>query len=151
MFIGGFIKLKREILEWRWYTDINTTRLYLHILLTANYDSQDFRDITIHRGQKVASINRLVAETGLSEKEVRTALNHLKKTKDISVETKSKYSIITVNNYDKYVDTASDGQTKGKQRTSKGQQYNNKINKEKKKTSYDIDEVKKIDKLDFID
>ena len=90
MFIGGFIKLKREILEWRWYTDINTTRLYLHILLTANYDSQDFRDITIHRGQKVASINRLVAETGLSEKEVRTALNHLKKTKDISVETKSK-------------------------------------------------------------
>lgn len=79
MFICGFIKLKREILEWRWYSDINTTRLYLHILLTANYDSQDFRDITIHRGQKVASINRLVAETGLSEKEVRTALNHLKK------------------------------------------------------------------------
>ena len=96
MFTEGFIKLKREILDWRWYSDLKTARVFLHILLTANYDSRGFREKTINRGQRVVSIKKLAAETELTEKEVRTALGHLQQTNDISVNTTNKYSIITI-------------------------------------------------------
>lgn len=147
MFTEGFIKLKRDILEWRWYSDIKTARLYLHILLTANYDSRGFRDRVIKRGQRVVSIKKLAAETELTEKEVRTALGHLQQTNDISVDTTNKYSIITINNYADYVDTANKGQTNVNKKQVKGQQYN----KNNKKKSYDINELKKMDMLDFIE
>ena len=115
--------------------------------MTANYDSRGFREKTINRGQRVVSIKKLAAETELTEKEVRTALGHLQQTNDISVDTTNKYSIITINNYTDYVDTANNGQTNVNQKQVKGQQYNN----NNKKKSYDINELKKMDMLDFIE
>ena len=32
----GFIKLKRNMLEWEWYHDSNTTRWMLQLLITSN-------------------------------------------------------------------------------------------------------------------
>ena len=34
---GGFIKLFRQILDWEWYDDLPTCRLFIHLLLKANY------------------------------------------------------------------------------------------------------------------
>ena len=33
----GFIKLYREILDWQWYGEAATLKLFLHLLLTVNY------------------------------------------------------------------------------------------------------------------
>ena len=34
----GFVKLPRSLLEWRWYGDLNTRSLYIHLLMTAAWD-----------------------------------------------------------------------------------------------------------------
>jgi hypothetical protein len=34
---GGYIKLYRSLLKWEWYDDSNVFRVFMHLLLTANY------------------------------------------------------------------------------------------------------------------
>lgn len=45
MYIEGFIKISRKILDWEWYTDINTKTLFLHCLLKANFRTKNIRAI----------------------------------------------------------------------------------------------------------
>lgn len=100
----GFICLSRDLLGWPWYLDINTKVLFVHILLKANWKEGRFRDITVPRGSFVSSYPHLAEECGLTINELRTALNHLKSTGEITVKTNNKYSLFTVNNYCKYQD-----------------------------------------------
>jgi len=60
---SGFIKLHRKIIEWEWYDDINTKCLFLHLLLTCNFEDKKWRGIDIKRGQIVTGRNRLAEET----------------------------------------------------------------------------------------
>lgn len=103
----GWIKLSRKITKWRWYKDGNTFRLFMHLILTANHEDCDFETITIHRGQRVASRRTLSQETGLSEREIRTAISHLISTGELTSESRSKYTIFTINNYNSYQITTS--------------------------------------------
>lgn len=106
----GWVILSRKILEWRWYTDINTCRLFIHMLLKANWKEGDFRDTTVPRGSFVSSIDKLSEETLLTKREIRTAISHLKMTGELTVKTTNRYSVFTVKNYDLYQhdDTQSD-------------------------------------------
>lgn len=97
-----FIKIDRNILNWRWYSNANTMRVFIHILLKANIREKNFENITVSRGQLVTSRKSLSSELGISEQSVRTALEHLKATNEITIQGTSKYSIITVKNYDNY-------------------------------------------------
>ncbi|MBQ4216369.1 MAG: hypothetical protein II663_08875 [Bacteroidales bacterium] len=120
--IDGWIKIHRQILEWRWYSDINVTRLFLHLLLKANFDAKDWQDMTIERGQLVTSIGRLAEQTSLSIKEVRTALKKLESTGEIITKGANKFTTITICKYDTYQCLEDEqGQTKGKQRANEGQ------------------------------
>ena len=87
---GNYIKLSRGLLEWEWYTDINTTRLFIHMLLKANWKDGNFKGTTIPRGSFVTSIRKLSDETGLSDREIRTAISHLKTTGEVTSKTTSK-------------------------------------------------------------
>lgn len=102
MYTDGYLKLSRKILSWRWYKDSNTARLFLHLMLKANHTDGEFEAHTIKRGQLVTGRKALALELGISEQEVRTALNHLKSTNDITINTTSKYSIITMLNYEEF-------------------------------------------------
>ena len=102
---GNYIKLSREILDWKWYTDINTTRLFIHMLLKANWKDGNFKGTTIPRGSFVTSIRKLSDETGLSDREIRTAISHLKTTGEVTSKTTSKFSVFTVVKYDLYQTT----------------------------------------------
>lgn len=84
---GNYIKLSRGLLEWEWYTDINTTRLFIHMLLKANWKDGNFKGTTVPRGSFVSSIGKLSGETGLTEREIRTAISHLKKTGEVTSKT----------------------------------------------------------------
>lgn len=112
--MNGFIYLDRKILEWEWYSDINVCRLFIHILLIASWEDKPWRGQIIKRGQLVTSIPSLCAGTALTPREVRTALEKLQSTREIDRQTTSKYSVITVLNYDKY-------QTSDRQTTDKRQ------------------------------
>ena len=97
-----FIKLDRNILEWGWYQNVNTKVLFLHCLLRANWKPGVWKGQKYERGEFITSIKSLADETGLTEQTVRTALKNLKLTGELTNKTTSKYSVITVNNYDKY-------------------------------------------------
>ena len=50
-FNNGWLKLHRKISEWEWYTDGNTFRLFLHLLLNANFEDKKWKGITIKKGE----------------------------------------------------------------------------------------------------
>ena len=99
---NGFIIIDRSITQWRWYHDANTFRVFFHLMLTANYEDKDFENITVKRGERVISYSKLAVELSLSERNVRTAIKHLKETGEVTVRAYRKFSVITVNNYDEY-------------------------------------------------
>lgn len=97
-----YIKIHRKILEWEWYDDINTYRLFTHLLFKANYEDQTWHWIEIKRGQRLTSLYSLSKETGLSIQQIRTSINKLKSTHEITQSTTSTFTLITLINYDKY-------------------------------------------------
>lgn len=102
--MGSYIKIDRKILEWEWYKNLNTCRLFFHILLKANWKDCRFEGREIRRGSFVTSVRNLSLETALTEDEVRTALGHLIKTGEVTKQTTNKYTVITVSNYEPYQD-----------------------------------------------
>ena len=119
---NGYVKNWRSILSWGWYTDVPTCHLFNHLILIANWKPGYFKDRLVNTGQKITSVAKLSAETGLSVKQVRIGLEKLKKTGEITVETTNKYTLITVVNYSKYqCPDPVEGQTEDKQRANKGQ------------------------------
>ena len=98
----GWIKLHRQILNWEWYSDTNTFRLFLHLILTANYKDQKYQGKLIKKGSLLTGRDKLSYETGLSVREVRTCLERLKSTNEIAIKSNSKGTEIQVVNYDKY-------------------------------------------------
>lgn len=124
--MDGWIKLHRKLLDWQWYDDTNIVRVFLHLLLKANFDTKGWHDISIERGQLVTSIKNLAAETHLSVMQIRRALTQLQKTKEITIETTNKYTMITICNYAKYQCFDScEQQTNNNQITNEQQTNNN--------------------------
>lgn len=134
MTTNGFIKISRSILDWAWYQDANTFRLFVHLLLTANFADGEYKSITVKRGQCLTSISKLKGQTKMSEKSIRVALNHLKRANCVAISTTPKYSVITILNYDNY---QTKGKVEGKQGANKGQTERS----EKGKPIYNKEEI----------
>lgn len=90
--------------DWEWYENTNVFRLFTHCLLHTNTQDTRYCGREIKAGQFVSSVARISAETGLTESQVRTALKKLKDTGYISTKSTNKYTIYTVNEYQKYID-----------------------------------------------
>jgi hypothetical protein len=99
----GYFPLWRKIVDWGWYKDSNTKSVFIHLLLKTNREEKDYLGFTIYPGQCVTGRKKLSVDLGLSERQVRTALKHLKATNEITIKTTNKFSIITLNNYKKYL------------------------------------------------
>lgn len=129
-----FVKLFRSLLDWRWYKNGNTMRLFIHLILKANISDGYFESTVIKRGQLVTSRKTLSTELNLSEQAVRTALNHLKSTNEITIKGTPKFTIITIVNYDTYQSatnqSTNEQPTINQQSTNEQPQY--KKNKEEK-------------------
>ena len=82
----GYIKLYRQVMKWEWYDDSNTFRLFIHLLLKANYEDAQWRGLTIKRGQLFTSIGHLSHELKISDKAIRIALDKMISDGLVSVE-----------------------------------------------------------------
>lgn len=98
----AFIKLYKKFLEWEWYSDTNTCRLFIHCLLRANWKPTKWHGIELESGQFVTSLPNLAEETGLSVQQVRTAISKLKSTGELTDYQQGKSRVITVNNWNRY-------------------------------------------------
>ncbi|WP_027178789.1 hypothetical protein [Maridesulfovibrio bastinii] len=116
--MAGWVKLHRSILDWEWYDDTNVFRLFIHLILTANYEDKKWRGKIIKKGQIATSIAKLAEATGLTPKMVRGAIQKLEKSNELVTEGASNYTLITICKYNKY---QFQDNNEGKQRANEGQ------------------------------
>ena len=99
---NGYIKLYRSMIDWEWYSDINTQAVFIYLLLNANWEDSRYRGHLIPKGSLVTG-RKVIAETlGMSEQNVRTSLEHLKSTNEITIKSTNKFSVVTITNWEKF-------------------------------------------------
>lgn len=134
---NGWIKLHRKILDWEWFTSPSTLQLFIYLLLRANKEDKKWRGILIKRGQLVTSVATISEGTKLSTQQVRTSLNRLKSTNEITSKTTNRFTLVTVCKYESYqlyeeveqqTKQQALQQTNNKQITNKQQQLKNNKN-----------------------
>lgn len=142
MSLSGFVTLDRRSTEWEWYKDLHVKAVFFHLILVANHAPSKWKGIDIQRGQRLTSIHHLASECGSTPQSVRTALKRLKSTGELTYESTSQYTLITLTNYDTYQSKGSESNKRSnkasnKQLTNDQQTTNNKqqeitiINKKK--------------------
>jgi len=100
--MSGFITLHRKLLDWEWYSDINTKTLFIHCLLKANWEDKNWRGIDVKRGSFVTSYDSLSKETKLTIQQIRTSIFKLTKTQEINIQTTNKFTLLSVVKYEDY-------------------------------------------------
>ena len=100
--LNGFIKVHRKLLRWGWYTDYVVKDLFIHLLLLASFKETQWMGRRIRKGQVVSSYSHLSADLGFSVQQIRTAMNKLKSTGEITTQSTSKFTIITIEKWAEY-------------------------------------------------
>lgn len=155
--LNGYIKLYRQMLDWGWYDDTNTKVVFLHLLLTASFKDVEWHGIQLKRGDVVTSIPNLASALKLSERNVRTALAHLKSTGEVTDKIYSKFRIISIENYGQYQvdDRQNDSQATGNRQTNDSQvtgnrQHRNNVKNVRSKEGKNVvvyDKIKEVFEL----
>ena len=99
---SGWVKTYRQLAEWEWYQDSQMVHLLIHLIIEANHADLKWRGITIKRGQLLTSRKKLSVETGISEQSIRTCLDRLQSTNEITVRSTNLNTVIAINKYDIY-------------------------------------------------
>lgn len=145
----GWVKNYRKEIDWEWFKDPPTAHLFHYLVLAANRKPTRYKGVDIPVGGLTTSRSALAEATGLSERQVRTALKHLISTNEVTSRTTAKYTLLIVNNYALYQgsDQVSDQQVTSKRPSSDQQVTTNKNirkkevkKKEEKLMSSDEDE-----------
>ena len=98
----GFIKLYRSLIDWEWFDDVPTAHLFVYCLCRANYENVVWQGKRIKKGSFVTSLKKLSIATGLSIQQVRTSLNKLKMTKEVTHQSTKQNTVITVLSFADY-------------------------------------------------
>ena len=99
---NGWVKLHRSLIKWEWFTDPKTSHFMIYCLAKASHKDMRYRGRVIPKGGFWFGRKKATIETGLSEQSIRTAINHLKSTSEITIKPSAQGSVIIVNNWDKY-------------------------------------------------
>lgn len=131
--MNGWIKLHRSLLNWEWFTDPKVAHFFTYCLLKASHNNYRWRGKKLDVGQFPFGLNKASIETGLSVRSIRTCINKLKSTNELTIVTSTQGSVITVVNWNKFQnatsDTANERQTSDKQTTTTNKVNNkNKVN-----------------------
>jgi archaellum component FlaD/FlaE len=145
--MSGWIKLHRQITDWEWYDDHNTFRLFMHLLLKANHKERSYRGVKIEVGCVMTGRELLSKETGLSVQQIRTCLERLKSTNEITIKSNKQGTIIQVVKYKDYQVTTNESTTN--QPTSNQQVTTNKNVKKEKNDNNTFTPPSAIEVLDY--
>jgi hypothetical protein len=150
----GWIKLYRDIENWRYFSDANALQLFLYLIIHANTEDCYFQDELCKRGELITSVAHLSDVLRLSTQQVRTILKKLNG-KELTIKTTNRNTHITICNYDSYQGEKKETNKENNKRITNEQQTNNKRittikeykNKEYKKEeeiSTNVDKEKKL-------
>lgn len=125
----GFVKFPRKLLDWRWYGNNNTRIVYFDLLLRAEWTEREYLGVILERGQVAVTLPTLATGNCMSVQQVRTALNNLKSTGEITVTLTPRFSIITLNFYDELQGVNSQNNTQSTGCSTQNQQaFSNEVN-----------------------
>lgn len=90
------------MVDWEWYKDTNTFRIFFHLLISANHEDKKWRGIIIKRGQVITSRKSLENRLNISQMKIRRVLANLQTTSELTIQPTNKYSLITIVKYEDY-------------------------------------------------
>ena len=141
----GWIKLYRDIEDWRYFSDAKTLQLFLYLILHANTEDCYFHSELCRRGELITSISHLSDVLNLSTQNIRTIFRKLNG-KELTIKTTNRNTHIIVCNFDSY-----QGEKKeNNKRITNEQQTNNKRittikeYKKEEEISTNVDKEKKL-------
>jgi len=144
-----FIKLFRRFKETSFFKNSHCVHLAIYLLLECNWKDNKIifnkEELIIKRGQCITGRKKIAIETGMSQQNVRTALNILQKVKFLTSKSTNKFTIISIDNYTQYqtnINQQSNQQVTNNQPTSNQQLTTleeRKKDKNDKKTENDND------------
>ena len=100
--MNGWIKLHRKFSEWEWADEPNMVSFFIHLLVSASNRDSRWKGVELKRGQVIFGRQKWSEKTGISEQGIRTCIKKLKSTNEITTKTTSKFTIITIVNYNEY-------------------------------------------------
>ena|GEM_PF-1497382 len=128
--MNGWICLHRKLLEWEWFDNSNVLHVFMFILLSTNHEDKKWHNELIKKGEFITSVKHISQKTKLSNQQVRSALNKLKSTNQITINTTNQYTRITVVNWELYQGITDDSNKQNNKQVNKQitneQQTNNK-------------------------
>lgn len=111
---SGLIKNHNVWIFWTW------------CLLKANHKKDykqivGFQEVILQPGSFIFGRKKAADETGLSEQSIRTCLSFLKKSKNLTIKSTNKFSVISITNWDTYQYTKGDSNQQSNQRLTSSQ------------------------------
>lgn len=102
---NAYIYLRKKILDWEWYSNVGIRSVFIHCLLKASWCDTSFQGVKFGRGQLIETNEEFAKELGISVQTVKTSLDHLKKSGELTFVKSRGRRIITVVKYDYYQQT----------------------------------------------
>jgi hypothetical protein len=99
---SGWIKVYRKFENWAWYHDAKMVQFWIHLLINVNRRATTYENRKIPAGSLVIGRKRLAGVLGTSEQSVRTCLERLKSSGEITAVSTNKFTIVTVVGWEKY-------------------------------------------------
>lgn len=102
----GFIVLHRKLLEWKYFYSPYALKLWIYLLLRANWKTGYFLGVEIPRGSLATSMRRLALDTEMDVNTVRKWIKRFQEEDMITVKTSNRFTHIFINNYATFQDIA---------------------------------------------
>ena len=105
----GFIKVWRKTVDAGWLQNHKLCAFWLWCLLKATHKEYDLiigcQQVHLMPGDFVFGLNKASEELAMSIRSIRTIINFLKKSQNLTIKTTNKFSIISIVNWDIYQQT----------------------------------------------
>ena len=98
----GYIMIHRKFRDWEWYSEPVVKDVFLHLLITASWEDSRYKGHEIKAGQTIITVSGLASELGVSTRQVRTAIEKLESTGEITRKTTNRFTVVTVENWSLY-------------------------------------------------
>jgi hypothetical protein len=153
----GYIKLHRKILDNGIFRKPKVSHLFNYCLLRANWSDKTIcwngQPLVVERGSFITGRRQIALETGLSEQNVRYALRTLHQFSMVqrsSEKSTSKFTYLTVCNYNDYQHLEDEGNQQSNQQVTSNQPASNQqVTTDKNKKNNNTKETNKNTKGDF--
>jgi hypothetical protein len=142
---GGWVKLWRKILGNELLKHPKLLNLWIYCLVKASHKEHTViinqQSVLLKPGQFIFGRKAAAKEIALSEQEIRTRLNLLKRVGNLTIKSTNKYSIITVINWDRYQGDNDEINQQINQQVTSSQPQTRRVKKGKKKEICPFQEI----------